>query len=586
MTMIIRLIIAALLFNAPALAANPGSDRVLGVAEGGTGTTNGPAAVPFIAPGGTNAATPAQRASHALNFIDDFGAKGDCSTDDGPAFNTAITTIVSTVAKGGRLYLPTPPGGCYLFKTMGVLPGQNGSPWRYSVEIFGDGPATVVRAGAVMDAVIEKDNVYNRGYTLHDFTIDANKMATHAFRIIKGGDLTAHHMWFTRAATGGSNVLVNDGENTFHHNYFQNKDSDFSGLSDLPAYALDVQASDNHFTDNILWNAAACQVNDKGVNRYVANHAYGYPVGYLAPVNFCAGGASIWIGNNADTATDSGFNITGYGAHLVGNHAQGSSIGTTPVGFKLAAGVQDVVLVGNWSDMGSVTTPIQQSGSAGVNTVVFANAGSTSSGAVYSNMGPIISGQGNNTSTNILGVLGSYNTVRGNRSFAIGSGVNDQYRSGCFLQAGGAISYMGDNQTVVCQMTGQGTSGTVNILAGNTNGASGVFNTNEIAIRTDIQASMLVRVDLHANCSTGDTAAWTTAFVMKANKSAASAAFVSTPTWSQIAATSGASGWTPAVVLDTTNGGAYLTGTGACAGGKTIYWNARVTTVETASGAN
>jgi hypothetical protein len=183
-------------------------------------------------------------------------------------------------------------------------------------------------------------------------------------------------------------------------------------------------------------------------------------------------------------------------------------------------------------------------------------------------------------------MIGNYSTMNGVLSLGFGSGVNDNYRNGCLLQSNGANSWAGDNQTSVCQMTGHGISGTVNILTGNTNGVTAPYARNEIRIRTDIQASMLVKVDLHADCSTGDAAAWTTAFVLKANKSVGSVDFVAAPTWTQVAATAGAAGWTPAVVLDTANGGAYLTGTGTCAGGKTIYWNARVTTVETASGAN
>ena len=57
-----------------------------------------------------------------------------------------------------------------------------------------------------------------------------------------------------------------------------------------------------------------------------------------------------------------------------------------------------------------------------------------------------------------------------------------------------------------------------------------------------------------------------------------------TPVRLSAGATSGS--WAPAIVLDTTNGGAYLTGSGTCTGGKTIYWTADVHSVELASGLN
>jgi hypothetical protein len=133
-------------------------------------------------------------------------------------------------------------------------------------------------------------------------------------------------------------------------------------------------------------------------------------------------------------------------------------------------------------------------------------------------------------------------------------------------------------------------SGTANILSYNSSSSPGsLYGNNEIQPRFDIVASELVKVDLSATCSTGDAAAWTTQFVLGANKSAASVAFKSgTPSWSLVGETAGAlsGSWTPGISLDTTNGAAYLTGSGTCTGSKTIYWTAKVTTVESASGAN
>ncbi len=514
---------------------------------------------------------------HTLDVIADFGAKGDCASDDSAAFNNAISTLAASPAKGGALHVPTPPFGCYLVNSPIVLLGQSAAPDKYSITIFGDGPSTIIRAGAAIDAVLQKDSTFNRGYFVHDLTLDGNKLATHDFHLFKGGENRLFDMWFTNVAPGGSNVRIEDGENFITDSYFQNDPNVITVPANLPTYNLDVESGDNHFSNNVLWNASACNIYDNGAdNHYVANHGYNYPATYPVAHNFCANGGSIWSDNTADTSSASGFYITGYGAHFTNNHA--ISAGTMPIGYEIASGVQNVLLVGNWADETTVTAAIQQDGSPGVNTVIFANAGVA---PVYSNIGPIISGMGNSVGSAIAGYLGGYGNMHGAQSFGYGNNVNDFYRSNCGFHAGPSFSYAGDAQTSECIMQGKGASGTVNILAGNNAGTATLFGTNEIRMRTDIIGSMHVTVDLNALCVTGDHAAWTTTFILTGNKTVASIAFGATPTWTVVpGASSGASGWTPGVALDAANGAAYLTGTGACTGGKAIYWTAKVTAVE------
>ena len=76
----------------------------------------------------------------------------------------------------------------------------------------------------------------------------------------------------------------------------------------------------------------------------------------------------------------------------------------------------------------------------------------------------------------------------------------------------------------------------------------------------------------------GDTKQWFIEGLVKRGASAATTAFVGTPTVTSTFADAGAAAWTVAVVADTTNGGVNVSVTGAAA--TNIRWVARVTTSE------
>jgi hypothetical protein len=76
----------------------------------------------------------------------------------------------------------------------------------------------------------------------------------------------------------------------------------------------------------------------------------------------------------------------------------------------------------------------------------------------------------------------------------------------------------------------------------------------------------------------GNTKQWFIEGLVKRGASAATTAFVGTPTVTSTFADAGAAAWTVAVVTDTTNGGVNITVTGAAA--TNIRWVARVTTAE------
>jgi hypothetical protein len=473
-----------------------------------------------------------------------------------------------------------------------TLPG-NATTYTNSVLFDGAGSQVIIRAAAPMAAVVQKDATYNRGYRLANFQIDGAGMAVHEFQALTGAEIRLSNMWFTNAAAGGSDVQLASGayENFLENCYINDNSNNGASVNYPPTFNIEVSGSDNHVTANVALGASFAQVLDNGPdNHYIENHAYSYPTAASGVHNFWANGASIWVGNTADGSNVSGYWITGYGAHLTGNHAQ-----ISPIGYEIAPNVQDVLVVANWSDEGNVTTPVKFDDYLGANTVVSSNGGSTSAGAVPGSVPGLNSGVGNTISSQAGAVFGNYNSVTGAGSFAFGGGVLDNSRTNCVFRSGGAFNYGGDNQVSDCEMTGLGTSGVVNILSVNQTGAGTPNGPNEIRIRTNIAAAMEVSVKLHAFCSTLDYGYWIADFGLVSNKSVSSVQFegasgltTTAPTFTPVRLSAGATSgsWAPAIVLDTTNGGAYLTGSGTCTGGKTIYWTADVHSVELASGLN
>jgi hypothetical protein len=75
-----------------------------------------------------------------------YNAKGDCSTDDSTAINAALTAAgVYASSIGAIVYLPTPPGACYLINSQLVIPGN------VIMEGAG-GSQTVIKAGSSFPA--------------------------------------------------------------------------------------------------------------------------------------------------------------------------------------------------------------------------------------------------------------------------------------------------------------------------------------------------------------------------------------------------------------------------------------------------
>ncbi len=125
------------------------------ISAGGTGTTNAAAALQAL--GGVSQTATEQQTMKAplmasvnsqINVMDKtYNAKGDCSTDDTAAFNAAQAAAIAKAVGNARpaaLYLPLPPGGCYIvsnwfWKGVSLIGQPTGlgpaSPKQYSITL-------------------------------------------------------------------------------------------------------------------------------------------------------------------------------------------------------------------------------------------------------------------------------------------------------------------------------------------------------------------------------------------------------------------------------------------------------------------
>lgn len=285
-----------------------------------------------------------QSANASVNILNN-GAKGDCVTDDAPAINAAIQTLANSTNHAGEVYFPKAPGGCYLVNEPIQLPG---GPTNYAynvvISLVGEGRGvTVVKAGAPMNAVLEKDAFWDKGDTVTDMTFDANGLAKHAVDVEGGTEIR-----FTRIE--GLNGTVDDlrlngpANTTGGEDYVS--DSYFSNTKSFPPYNIYVGTStDNKFTNNVVINAQVANIIEAtgGSNNFISNHAYGWPVQYCPTYSYVTAFTSTWIGNQSDCSNEAAFLVNNWQAVIEGNFIQGAA----NHGICISPQAGDVQVIGN-----------------------------------------------------------------------------------------------------------------------------------------------------------------------------------------------------------------------------------------------
>ena len=271
----------------------------------------------------------AQPCLHAAINILDRGAKGDCHTNDAPVINAVIRSIAfqDGPIHSGAIYFPPPPGGCYLVDQTIVLPSPNAEQFNAVISLIGDGRGvSILKAGAVMDSVLEKDADWNQGDTITDLTFDANGLAKHAISVLGGNELR-----FTRIE--GLNGTVDDLHMGGVANHFGGEsfvtDSLFANYLTFPPYNIyiDVESTDNEFTNDVEINAKTANIEEVagGSNHFTGNHAYGWPLQYCPEYSFVTAYTSLWIGNQSDCSNQAAFLVNSWNTIVQSNFIQGAA---------------------------------------------------------------------------------------------------------------------------------------------------------------------------------------------------------------------------------------------------------------------
>ena len=295
-------------------------------------------------------------ANGPINILQ-YGAAGDCKTDDSTTINQAIKTIVNSKTAIGEIYFPTPPGGCYLVSNpIRLVDPQK----KVQITLRGDGPQlSVIRASNLLvnpfspakmtpdrknfTSDIESSVLYvnigqwNYHSQIINIAFDANNVANYAVY------LNSFSMGFINNIGGFNARNVNffegpeTGNNVVSSSRFENGGPGGGGnVAPSAYYNMAIMSTDNVIQSNNLINAAYANIFDSGgANHFTDNHGWnwfyvpnqsntaGDPTNNQQPTyNYIVGGASMWANNQADGSQDAGYYITGWGSKIIGGHAQ------------------------------------------------------------------------------------------------------------------------------------------------------------------------------------------------------------------------------------------------------------------------
>ena len=284
------------------------------------------------------------RAAAAVNILNE-GARGDCLTNDAPAINAAIRSLANSPTHSGEVYFPKAPGGCYLVNEPIHLPGgPSNFAYNTVISLVGDGRGvSVVKAGAAIHAVLQKDASWDQGDTVTDLTFDANGLAQHAIDVMGGTEIRLTRI---EGLNGTLDDLRLDAPTNSSSGEDYVSDSYFSNTKTFPPYNIYVGSStDNKFTNNVTINAQIANIYEAagGSNHFISNHAYGWPERFCPQYSFVTAFTSVWIGNQSDCSREAAFLVNNWQAVIEGNFIQGAANHGVCISPK-AAGVQ---VIGN-----------------------------------------------------------------------------------------------------------------------------------------------------------------------------------------------------------------------------------------------
>lgn len=196
--------------------------------------------------------------------------------------------------------------------------------------------------------------------------------------------------------------------------------------------------------------------------------------------------------------------------------------------------------------------------------------------------GTVAGGAGNYATGSYGAVLGGYNNYASGQYSAVLGGAYGTTRSlnGYVILTGGAYplgtSY-GYSQAGVMVLGVQTTDATATIMKSDANAVS---SANQYQVATNSATYFAGELVASVTTSAGNAKGWSFAGVVKKGATSATVALVGTPTITSSYADAGASTWTAAITVDTSNGTLRFTVTGQAA--TTINWVCTIRTTEVA----
>ena len=232
---------------------------------------------------------------------------------------------------------------------------------------------------------------------------------------------------------------------------------------------------------------------------------------------------------------------------------------------------------------GNTTTAVYGTIAGGQSSSVQSDNGAIGGGFanyVQASYGHVGGGVGNYATGGYAGVLGGNNNIASGLYSAVLAGSYGTTRSligYSILTGGGAplATSHGRSQAGVMVLGVQTTDATATIMKSDANAAS---TGNQYQVNTNSVTYFVGELVASVTTSAGNAKGWSFAGVAKKGASAATIAFVGTPTITSSFADAGASTWTAAITVDTSNGTLRFTVTGQAA--TTINWVCQIRTTE------
>ena len=274
-----------------------------------------------------------------IKSSESYVAKGDCATDDSAAINQMINVLEhSPPGHSGEVYFPRPPGGCYLVSNSLILNGDPTWTYNYIITLKGDGAGvSIVKAGAIIDAVLLKNRNFNMGGTIENITFDANALAKHAIHIESGDGTRISHIEGLNGTTDDLRLDCYGGtkKNPCTDGGLLVSDSTFANFTIFPDYNIvltgedgrskDWGSTDNELINNTVENARIANIYEDitGTNHFTGNHAVTWPLSMCPEFGFVTEATSVWLNNQTDCSTEAGFFVKG-GGLIENNIVQGA----------------------------------------------------------------------------------------------------------------------------------------------------------------------------------------------------------------------------------------------------------------------